>query len=137
MSVNWYSGNAAEDGRERRGWIFGHFIDPSEGILLDFSGYRVRVRGRNLQPLFDGLTRHRVSRIQEMDEAGIDLQVISHSAPAMQKMTDIDQRCDVADSRRRFVFTPTRQTQRIGQVLVTVAGREERAPVPRWSSSRS
>ena len=32
MSVNWYSGNAAEDGRERRGWIFGHFIDPSEGV---------------------------------------------------------------------------------------------------------
>ena len=32
MSGNWYSGNAAEDGRERRGWIFGHFIDPSQGI---------------------------------------------------------------------------------------------------------
>lgn len=32
MSVNWYGGNAAEDGRERRGWIFGHFIDPSEGV---------------------------------------------------------------------------------------------------------
>ena len=32
MSGNWYSGNAAEDGRERRGWIFGHFIDPAEGV---------------------------------------------------------------------------------------------------------
>jgi len=32
VSVNWYSGNAAEDGRERRGWIFGHFIDPSQGV---------------------------------------------------------------------------------------------------------
>lgn len=32
MSGNWYSGNAAEDGSERRGWILGHFIDPSEGI---------------------------------------------------------------------------------------------------------
>ena len=32
MSVNWYSGNAAEDGSERRGWILGHFIDPSEGV---------------------------------------------------------------------------------------------------------
>ncbi len=28
-------------------------------------------------------------RIREMDQAGIDIQVISHSAPAMQKMTDV------------------------------------------------
>ena len=32
MSENWHSGNAAEDGRETRGWILGHFIDPSEGV---------------------------------------------------------------------------------------------------------
>lgn len=32
MSVNWHSGNAAEDGQARRGWILGHFIDPAEGI---------------------------------------------------------------------------------------------------------
>ena len=32
MSANWHNGNAAEDGRERRGWILGHFIDPSEGV---------------------------------------------------------------------------------------------------------
>ena len=32
MSANWHTGNAAEDGRERRGWILGHFIDPSEGV---------------------------------------------------------------------------------------------------------
>jgi hypothetical protein len=25
-------GITEEDGRERRGWIFGHFIDPSEGV---------------------------------------------------------------------------------------------------------
>ena len=30
--MNWYTGNAAEDGEERRGWILGHFIDPSEGV---------------------------------------------------------------------------------------------------------
>ena len=32
MSENWQSGNAAEDGRETRGWILGHFIDPSDGV---------------------------------------------------------------------------------------------------------
>jgi hypothetical protein len=32
VNANWYSGNAAEDGNERRGWIIGHFIDPSEGV---------------------------------------------------------------------------------------------------------
>lgn len=29
---NWYHGNAAEDGRDTRGWVLGHFIDPSEGV---------------------------------------------------------------------------------------------------------
>jgi hypothetical protein len=29
---NWHSGNAVEDGRETRGWILGHFIDPAEGV---------------------------------------------------------------------------------------------------------
>lgn len=32
MSGNWYQGNAAVDGYQRRGWFFGHFIDPAEGI---------------------------------------------------------------------------------------------------------
>jgi hypothetical protein len=32
MSPRWYSGNAAKDGRETRGWLLGHFIDPAEGI---------------------------------------------------------------------------------------------------------
>jgi hypothetical protein len=32
LSANWHSGNAAEDGQARRGWILGHFIDPAEGI---------------------------------------------------------------------------------------------------------
>ncbi|MCA1607078.1 MAG: signal peptidase I [Actinobacteria bacterium] len=32
MNDNWYHGNATEDGRENRGWLFGHFIDPSEGV---------------------------------------------------------------------------------------------------------
>ena len=32
MSANWYRGNAAEDGRETRGWILGHFIRPAESV---------------------------------------------------------------------------------------------------------
>lgn len=32
MSKNWCHGNAAEDGRETRGWLLGHFIDPAEGV---------------------------------------------------------------------------------------------------------
>jgi len=32
VSTNWHHGNAAEDGRETRGWLLGHFIDPSQGV---------------------------------------------------------------------------------------------------------
>ena len=32
MTGNWDSGNAEEDGRETRGWILGHFIDPPKGV---------------------------------------------------------------------------------------------------------
>lgn len=32
MGANWYSGNANDDGPQNRGWLLGHFIDPSEGV---------------------------------------------------------------------------------------------------------
>lgn len=32
MAANWCSGNAAEDTKDNRGWLLGHFIDPSEGV---------------------------------------------------------------------------------------------------------
>jgi quercetin dioxygenase-like cupin family protein len=32
VSKNWCHGNAADDGRDTRGWLLGHFIDPSEGV---------------------------------------------------------------------------------------------------------
>ncbi|MFD4638411.1 signal peptidase I [Lentzea sp. NPDC058436] len=32
MTPNWQQGNAAEDGAATRGWLVGHFIDPSEGV---------------------------------------------------------------------------------------------------------
>lgn len=31
MAVNWTTGNAAEDTGNTRGWLVGHFIDPSTG----------------------------------------------------------------------------------------------------------
>ena len=32
MSGSWHRGNAAEDGRETRGWILGHFVNPAECV---------------------------------------------------------------------------------------------------------
>jgi hypothetical protein len=32
MNVRWCHGNAAEDSRDTRGWLLGHFIDPAEGV---------------------------------------------------------------------------------------------------------
>ncbi len=32
MSANWHMGNAAEDGRETRGWLLGHFIEPAKSV---------------------------------------------------------------------------------------------------------
>ncbi len=29
---SWYSGNAADDGANTRGWILGHFLDPSARV---------------------------------------------------------------------------------------------------------
>ena len=31
VTANWQHGNAAEDTKSTRGWLLGHFIDPSEG----------------------------------------------------------------------------------------------------------
>lgn len=56
-------------------WLERADYDPSDGILLRFTGQQVRIVGRNLNAeirpnmrLFDGLTRHRVAWIQEADE---------------------------------------------------------------------
>lgn len=32
MTEAWYSGNAADDGANNRGWILGHFIEPAENL---------------------------------------------------------------------------------------------------------
>jgi hypothetical protein len=32
VAATWYSGNAADDGSNNRGWLLGHFMDPAEGV---------------------------------------------------------------------------------------------------------
>jgi hypothetical protein len=32
VSADWHIGNAADDGRNTRGWLLGHFIDGSESV---------------------------------------------------------------------------------------------------------
>ena len=32
VTANWQAGNAADDSTETRGWLVGHFIDPSVGV---------------------------------------------------------------------------------------------------------
>ena len=53
-------------------------FDPSDGITLHFGKFSVRIMGRNLNAearpnlrLFEGITRRRVSWIQEADEPTI------------------------------------------------------------------
>ncbi len=60
-------------------------FDPSEGIVLDFSGHEVRISGRNLRPLFSGLAAQRVAVVQEVD----DLYVETASAPVATVVTEI------------------------------------------------
>ncbi|HEY4311623.1 MAG TPA: hypothetical protein VGN12_19410 [Pirellulales bacterium] len=57
------------------GWIERIEFNPSEGITIHALGQQIRVRGRNLNAevrpyirLFESLTRHKVSWIQETDE---------------------------------------------------------------------
>ncbi len=61
-----------------------HFQDPDVGAAYG------PLDANRAPPLVQRLEDLGERRIQEMDETGIDLQVISHSAPAMQKMTDTE-----------------------------------------------
>ena len=56
-------------------WLESCDFDPSDGIILRFTGQAVRLVGRNLNremrphlKLFEGLVRHRIPWIQEADE---------------------------------------------------------------------
>jgi hypothetical protein len=49
-------------------YLVGIDFNPSEGIIVDFSGETVAISGRNLLPLFDGLVSQRIWSVREMDE---------------------------------------------------------------------
>ncbi len=50
------------------GYLVAMDFDPSQGIVIDFTGYKVTLKGRHLRPLFMALAAHRVSNIQEIEE---------------------------------------------------------------------
>lgn len=59
-------------------WLSQVEFDPSIGITLHVGGQQIRIRGRNLNAecranvrLFQGLVRHRVPWIQELDEPAL------------------------------------------------------------------
>jgi hypothetical protein len=49
-------------------YLVGIQFNPSMEIQMDFSGYQVHLKGRNLRPLFDALVAQRVASIQQMDD---------------------------------------------------------------------
>jgi hypothetical protein len=57
-------------------------FDPSQGIRIDFSGYEVRITGRNLRPLFAGLVAQRVAFVVEMDDLHAEA-TLSKDAPVV------------------------------------------------------
>jgi len=32
VTINWHGGNATDDGQGSRGWLLGHFVDPTKGV---------------------------------------------------------------------------------------------------------
>jgi hypothetical protein len=42
MSVGWYVGNANDEAGEYRGWLLGHFIDPTAGAVRTTEALEVK-----------------------------------------------------------------------------------------------
>lgn len=42
-------------------------LDPSQALVMDFSGYEVTLSGQNLRPLFAALVAQRVAVVRETD----------------------------------------------------------------------
>ena len=49
-------------------YLFDIDIDPSNAIVMDFIRSEVRIEGRNLWPLFSGLSAHRIAKVEEIDD---------------------------------------------------------------------
>jgi len=56
---------------KKRALAYAYLVDvafcPDEGITMMFTGYRVRIEGRNLLTVFDFLVRHAVNFVCEKD----------------------------------------------------------------------
>jgi hypothetical protein len=66
-------------------------FNPSEGIRMDFSGYEIRIAGRNLRPLFAGLVAQRVAFVVEMDDL--------HAEVTLPKDTPVVTGIEVVESK--------------------------------------
>lgn len=42
MADNWYTGNAVDDGQATRGWLLGHFLDPTDGGVRSTDAVEVK-----------------------------------------------------------------------------------------------
>ncbi|WP_113699070.1 signal peptidase I [Nonomuraea lactucae] len=42
MADNWYTGNATDDADQHRGWLLGHFIDPTAGNIRSTGDLEVK-----------------------------------------------------------------------------------------------
>ena len=73
--------------RKARTYAFLAGIDfnPSKGIVMDFSADAVKISGRNLAPLFDGLVAQRIAIVREMDELQAEAS-ISEDATVVTKI---------------------------------------------------
>src|ERR1700722_16418171 len=42
MSADWYSGNAADESDDYRGWLAGHFVDPARGPVRQTTNLEIK-----------------------------------------------------------------------------------------------
>jgi hypothetical protein len=60
-------------------------FNPSDGIRMDFSGYEVKITGRNLHPLFAGLCAQRVAVVNEIDDLHAEA-TLAQDAPVVTRI---------------------------------------------------
>lgn len=72
-------------------YLVGMDFDPSKEIVMDFSAYEVRIKGRNLAPLFAGLVAQRVAVVQERDDLQAEAS-LEKDATVVTAITSSDRR---------------------------------------------